>query len=466
MRQFFIILSVLLISLSSTSVKATEYLQMLNSYVSMKLHLSAGSGQMVGAAWIRVRNNSAASLTEIPYILNPGLQTTQVMGGGNTPLQHSSAITPISGYEFLEATAGTIKLANAVQPDKEAEVIIHYRGSLSDLSWTGLNHVKETLTSDFTIIRADSFAYPVLAEPNKAALVAAISQPAYYQTATVELGSGYKIAGNLHVGEQNTKGANIAFDLKHALPTAPMTLPIARYETQPHGPLNISYLPGSQTAAAALVSELSPEIDRLRTLLGAPSSSQLNITMVPDGYGHLNTTGLVMMEENSFSSDTVRSSGALLTLWGIGGKQKSGHWRNSLNQIISLAATEADTSAHAAALFTNMKTLLSSNKKLGKTAFAKFTENNWHQEAETQSGLILAGLYDIMGADAFFALVREIRSELRGNYADNAVFADFILDTVKHKQAKKFAKNWLRSKKAGKDMNKANSFEELIKRYK
>ena len=75
-------------------------------------------------------------------------------------------------------------------------------------------------------------------------------------------------------------------------------------------------------------------------------------------------------------------------------------------------------------------------------------------------------MHSLMGEEAFFAFAREMRAELRGGIADNAAFADFLSKKTPHKKARKFAKNWLKSKKVGKDLKKTESFEELMARYK
>tara|TARA_R110002096_G_scaffold5397_3_gene25201 strand:+ start:4314 stop:5720 length:1407 start_codon:yes stop_codon:yes gene_type:complete len=454
--------------LKSHAVIAADYLQMLNSYVSVKLHLDSDPkrGQMVGAAWIRIRNNTDAPVSDIPYILNPGLQVTKVLGGNNRPLNNTSRTLPIEGYEFLETTVGTIGLPTPVKPDSDIEVVIHFRGSLQNLSWAGIEHAKEELDKRFTILRADSFGYPIISAPTKAAINAALNQPPYYQTATIEMADGYMIAGNLHIDEVTLKGANQSFSLSYTNPSTPMILPIARYQQITEGPLVVSVLEGEQTAGATLISTLSPDLVRLNNLLGAPTSGKLNITMVPDGYGTLNTPGLVMLEQGGFTTTSVKPSGTLLNLWGIGTQHPKGHWRNSLDKVIQLSVSGEGLDAHTNTAFSDLKAALSTNKKLGKATLESLTEAGSTGSAELLSSMVLIGLHDIMGPDAFFAFIRELRSELRGNYADNIAFSEFIADNLKHKKAKKFAKNWLTGKKIGKDMKKSDSFSALIKRYK
>lgn len=450
------------------AVVATDYLQMLNSYVSVKLHLDSDPkrGQMVGAAWLRIRNNTNAPLSDIPYILNPGLQVTKILGSNNSPLSDTSRMGSIEGYEFLEATIGTISLPTPAKPDSDIEVVIHFRGSLQNLSWAGIEHAKETLDNGFTILRADSFGYPLISTPKKAAINAALNQPPYYQTATVELAEGYKIAGNLHVDEVTLKGSNKSFGLRHAQPSTPMALPIARYQQITEGPLTVSVFDGEQTKGSALASSLTPDLARLNDLLGAPSSGKLNITMAPDGYGTINAPGLVMLEQSNFTANSVKSSGTLLNLWGIGAQHTKGHWRNSLDKVIQLSVSGEGLDTHTSVTFSEFKAALSTNKKLGKATLESLTEAGSTGNAETLSSLVLIGLHDIMGADAFFTFIRELRSELRGNYADNIAFSEFIIDELKHKKAKKFARNWLTGKKIGKDMKKVDSFGALTKRYK
>lgn len=465
MRKLFLFLLFSFTLSASNAVSASDYLKMMNSYTSVKLHLDSdpNRGQMVGAAWLRIRNNTDAPITQVPFILNPGLQVTKALGSNNMPLANRSETTNIAGYEFLEATVGTITLAAPVKPDSDTEVVIHYRGSLQNLSWAGVEHAKETLDSQFTVLRADSLGYPVIAAPTKASLQAALKQPPYYQTATVELADGYTIAGNLHVDETSIKGANKSYGLRHAQPTAPMILPIARYHKTESGPLTVSVFNGEQNAASEIVSALSPSLAQLNTLLGAPTAGKLNVTMVPDGYGTANTMGLAMLERSNFSADTIQTSGALLKLWGIGAPHAAGRWQNSLDGIIQTVVSGNSLEAHADAAF---KSVHARKKDLAKATLESLSEAQAHTDAEALSSIVLTGLYNLMGHDSFFEFVRKLRADLRGNYADNIAFVEFLAEELQHKKAKKFAKNWLSGKKIGKDMKKADSFNALMARYK
>ncbi len=467
MRKLFAVLCLITLSVTS-GAQSADYIQMLNSYVSVRLHLDSDPkrGQMVGAAWLRIRNNGETPLSSVPYILNPGLQVTKTLGPNNRPLRDNSSITSVSGYEYLDATVGTINLPTPLQPDSDTEIVIQYRGSLQNMSWSGIDHAKETLSSNFTVLRADSFGYPVIAAPTKDAVAAALSQPPYYQTATIEVADGYKVAGNLHVDETTLKGANKSYGLRYAQPSTPMVLPIANYLELSEGPISVAVFNGYQSAASSLITSLTPHLTRLTNMLGNPTSGKLNITMVPDGYGTLTTSGLATLEESNFSADQFNASEMLLNLWGIGTQKTAGHWRTSLDQIIKQSVAEQTLTDAATPLFTELKSKISTDKKLGKATLESLTDAKQTKEAEALVGLTLIGLHDIMGNEAFYEFVRTLRADLRGNYADNIAFSDFVTDELNHKKAKKFAKNWLTGKKIGKDLKKADSFNALIERYK
>ncbi|MEX0300064.1 MAG: hypothetical protein AB3N28_13410, partial [Kordiimonas sp.] len=419
MRKLFAVLCLFTLSITS-SAQSADYIQMLNSYVSVRLHLDTDPkrGQMVGAAWLRIRNNGNTPLTGVPYILNPGLQVTKTLGPNNRPLRDNSNIASVSGYEYLDATVGTINLPTPLLPDSDMEIVIQYRGSLQNMSWSGIDHAKETLSSNFTVLRADSFAYPVIAAPTKIAIAAALSQPAYYQTATVEVADGYTVAGNLHVDEIALKGANKSYGLRYGQPSTPMVLPIANYLQLSEGPLSVSVFNGYQSAGSSLITDVTPLLTRLSNMLGEPAGNKLNITMVPDGYGTLSTSGLTTLEESNFSADKFNASEALLNLWGVGAQETAGHWRTSLDHIIRQSAANQTLSDEAAPFFSELKSKISTNKKLGKATLESLTVAKQTDEAEALLRLTFAGLHDIMGKDAFYEFVRALRTDLRGNYAD------------------------------------------------
>lgn len=419
------IAALLVLVLLPARLSAADYLQMLNSYVSMKLHLSHSNGQMVGAAWLRIKNNTGAPLSEIPFVLNPGLNVVRATTGSGSPLSQNSATADVTGYEYLQATVGMVMLPSAVAPDGEAEVVIHYRGTLQAIDWAGIEGASETLNPDFTIIRARSFGYPVIAAPNKRAIEAAIDQPAYYQTATIELPAGYTVAGNLMNAERTAGGSNDKLDLKSSSPVKAMTLPIGVFNSLHSGNVSLSFLEGhSAGSSKEITGRASDRINILRGWLGEPKQD-LHITYVPTGYGQHTEAGYMMLENKSADLQTEASvDTAVKGLWGLA-THTAGAWDTGLKAVVNAALDGVDIRAEREKAFASAKTLITANAGVGKTAIPNLSNPEHRDVIGT---LMFWILYDRLGHDGFMAEARLMRSELPNSASGYLMLADVILE--------------------------------------
>jgi len=460
----FLILTVLFIM--PVRVVAAEYLPILNSYTSMKLHLDDANGQMVGAAWIRVRNNTDAPISEIPFVLNPGLYVTNITGKGNAMLTFNSDVTPVEGYEYLEATNGKAQLLSPIKPGGETELVIHYKGTLQAIGWAGIEGADETLASGFTIIRAESFGYPVIAAANKASIEAAIGQPAYFQTATVDLPQGYDIAGNLTQQERTTNGSNDKIDLKSKYPTKAMLLPIGHFDKTTAGPITIATQQSVPRDTAEIIERPELQMKVLTGWLGAPKR-ELAITYIPDGFGSRTEAGFLMFPENLSGDQTLNRTAlmevndAVSGLWGLS-EHTQGAWDTGLKTVINTLLANEDTKAAKATAFNNVMSIIVSEKELGKTSLPDFPNPSLR---DAVGKMFFWVLYEKLGSNDFFAFARMLRTELPNSKTGYQMLADVISEENAPKTAKKLSKNWLEKGKLAKDFKKAKSFADVVKRY-
>ena len=163
---------ILSVFISSATFAAVPEPELNNSTLVAKVHFdrTARKGQMVGALQISIRNTSKRPMASISLLLNPGLQYSRVEGSGRKQLEVISSLVSVEGSTLLELNAATVLFSQPLAPSKNREVVIHFRGYIEDLSWTGLDGIKETLHPDFAMIRAESFSYPIFAAPNMASI--------------------------------------------------------------------------------------------------------------------------------------------------------------------------------------------------------------------------------------------------------------------------------------------------------
>lgn len=464
---------VILFGLVTTHALANDAkVELLNSTLVAKLHLDpvARKGQMVGAYQVSFRNISDGPLSSLTLLLNPSLSFVKATGPKNIPLSISSDVTAVAGYELLELNRATVRLPKPLGAGKRTEIVVHYKGYLTNMTYMAVERVKETLDPAFTMIRANSFGYPVFAEPKRSSIDTAFTHKPFQQVVFIDYPGNNNVAGSLGVTTKSLTGNTNTVQMKSALPTGLFATAIAPYSQLEAGPVSVSYLEGGGASAQNFQSLVAVEIKQLHHLLGNPSAgAELRFVEVPAGYGSSETKGAFFRERSFFDAAILQTDtkGAIFDLWKFNGGGAPGHWSNGLDAFVQAAITGPEDIAELQqSSFVASHQLFNANKQIGKTSLADYVIEGFSAQSDAVSTLAYGALYALLGRDAFFKLVKNLRQEVRGQYTDVEVIAEFLKGNIKDKAAKKFARNWFSSGRAGKDMAKAKSFEELLKRYK
>ena len=451
------------------AASANEHTDLLNATLITKLHLdrSEARAQMLGAYQVSFRNTGDAPLSSVTVLLNPGLKVMKVQGPGGRALRFNARAAAVAGPAGLSLLAAEITLAEAVQPNGRHEIVIHYSGKLEDLSLMGLKEAREILHPDFTMLRAEGFAYPVFAHPDMASIGAAWGHKPFLQVAFVEVNGEQKVVGNLMVAEKTLNGSKVNFELKSAQPVGPLTLAVGDYESLRAGNLVVAYRAGQRSEADAVMERMSSEMARLAAHYGTPrSGAELTVASVRDGYGSSMGPGLVLVPDSQFGAGLSLGT-ALTDMWMLNPAKVQGHWATATDTFIRAHAADSGSLAalkqHA---FDDALALVNRNAAAGKTALVDFAAEGLRTESDVMTTLAFALLHDILGDEAFWTLIRGMRTELSSGYTDLATVADYLDRTLKAKAAKKLVQNWYEKGRAGKDIAKAGSYAGLVKLYR
>jgi len=304
-----LLVGALLLLLGTASARAESDIELLNATLVAKFHFAeeARDGQMVGAYQVSFRNNGNTVLRTVSLLLNPGLTVDHVVGPGGKRLKATIRLVPVEGFNHLELNQVEVTLARPLLKGmSRREIVVHYRGYLEDLSQTGLPGVKETLHPDFTMIRAQSFGYPVFAKNNQSSIQKAWGHKPFHQVAFLDVPGLNSVVGNMKIAQKTTNGDITKFEMKSEHPTGLMTLAIGPYANLSAPNIKLAYLDGSKGTATAILDGLNKEVRALTARLGDPRrNAVLNFVEAPDGFLAPHTPGLVILAGPRFSGEAV-----------------------------------------------------------------------------------------------------------------------------------------------------------------
>lgn len=469
LRLFYFCLFFLFAS-PATHANQTDTIELLNATLVARLHLAhrAEEGQMVGAYQVSFRATTDTPVSKVEFLLNPGLDVLKVVGAGNKPLPLSRRTTSITGRNGLTLNATTITLPKTLKKSRgRAEIVVHYKGHLKDLSAQGLTGVPETLRPDFTMLRAQGFAYPVFAEPTMASIRQAWNHSPFHQVAFLDVPGNNTVVGNLNMAQKTTSGDITKFEMKSARAAGPMALAIAPYTLTRTGPVTTATLTQSGAAGSSLSAHVEQTVTALENKLGAPANdARLTIVELPQGYEAPIGRGAYFKVLGETANTTGLKS-ALYDMWRLNSNGQAGHWASGFDTLLETSIRgEQAIATLRSDLFSQSKTLMAENRALGKTALTDYVIEGYAGESDTVSALAFAVLRDLLGPEAFSDLVVNIRRELGAGYTDMTSASEFLENYIENRKAKKFAKNWFTGGKAGKDMSRASTYDELVARYR
>lgn len=460
----------LLVLIATKTVWTDDRAELLNATLVARFHFAeqATDGQMVGAYQVSFRNTTEKPLTSVSILLNPGLRVDQVQGPGGARLQHTSRTAAVAGMSPLELNAVDVRLPKPLTDEVgRFEIVIHYRGYLEDLSVAGLTGVRETLHPDFTMIRAQSFSYPVFASPDKASITKAWNHKPFHQVAFLDIPGSNKAIGNLDVRARTTNGNFTRYEMTADHPTGLMMLPIGPYAVTHDSLVCIGLLPSLHDQETAILDQARLAASKIENHIGRGNAVQLKIATLPTGYDLVTEKGALFIPADITSPASIDEhlQRAFFGLWRTNATGREGHWGAGLDSLLEQLLFDTDMKTRATRRFDAVQNALEANAGMGKTAIADFAVDGFSGAVDDASALAFAVLNQLLSEKDFFTLVRGLRTELSAGYADMQSVADYLDTNLRHRGARKFAENWFQKGRIGKDMKKAENFEELVALY-
>ncbi|UTW58571.1 hypothetical protein KFE96_17395 [Kordiimonas sp. SCSIO 12603] len=452
-----------------------KYFQILNTYHALKLHLdkTPETGKMKAASWLRLRNQTGKATKTIPALLNPGLRISKVTKN-NKPLHFTQQVTGIKDWPTLELNTVSIDLPTALKKQEIVEITLYFEGSLLPLTSSGMEYVKEYLSSEFTILRTENFSLPVITEPKQSSLGAAARLQNYSTRITLELPEGYIPAGNLNIQATKLLEGRVEYDLKSNGKIPFTVIPIAPYHQFKNTSATLNHFKGQATAASSLHKQSEKTLALLENWFMAPhGKSQLTITAIPEGYGSQRMPGLIIQDSAAFSEENYNELyHELAHIWHPKERvSKPSRWNEGLATFLEGVISkhfdaEYNLPNYKEDLFQRAKKRLLNIPDHAATPLQNYGEEDITDLAYLTGAVYFAVLHDSLGQERFLDLIKELQITYASTGILNEDFADFMKKNLKNRNLRKFAKNWFSKGTIGTDLTKANSFTELMSLYK
>jgi aminopeptidase N len=427
----------------------------------LDLNVDHENERVEGTARLAVRNVSGAPAAEVPLLLNR-LMTVTGAGG----LEFSQQVLTFEDDSRLQVDAVTIRLPEPLAPGASRTIAVAYGGHIASYEETGRLYIKDRVSEEYTIVREDAFAFPVLGVPSLARN-AGIRRDGFSFDARVTVARGFAVAaGGFANRVESAAGTTYRFESRGKAPF--LNLCIARFRTLEGKGFTLSYLPGDEAGARTIARRTEEALALLTKWFGPPPDAPaLALVEIPSGWGsQADRISGIILAADSFRdpSRLYELYHELAHLWNPPDLDRpSPRWNEGLSMWLQQVVAETLEGAKASTERPVASVLASPDGRLKSVPFASYGVEGMTDSAYGVGRLYFLVLERVVGRDALLAALRDFS---RSKRAGGATFRDLTtLLEARFAKAAAVDADWVTSAAWREKLAKAGSLEAMAAAY-
>lgn len=313
-----IVISWFILSLPQSVAAQANGLDIREYDLSMRLDLEqsgpyAPLNTLSATARITFVNTNESPVTRVPAILYRLLNVEAVRNGKAQPLDFSQRLDSLEGWDLYQAKVITIDLDRPLLTGDTTTIEIDYAGPMVGLRESGMLYVQDSLDPAFTIIRAESASYPLIAEATRESFRyrTATGRDVFDQIISITVPETLVVASGLELEEVKTQDQWTTWVYRSPQPDFHIMLPVAPYEVIETAAARIYFFPEDRDGAQRVANGISDAMALFEDWFGALNDhSSFAVVEIPEWYGSQALRSTVIQDARAF-----RDAGAMAELY-------------------------------------------------------------------------------------------------------------------------------------------------------
>ncbi len=270
-------------AVQDTAGKPVEELPRATHY-SLVYRVFPSEGRLEARARIVVENGAERPVREVPFLLYRLFDVGRVTAGDGSPLPFVADVVRDADEANLQVNLVTVALAEPLAPGRSTEIAVDFAGSIHGYRevWA---YVRDTIGEDYTLLREDTFAYPILSRADAASRY--LDRRFSYDL-EVSVPEGYVVAtGGRGTGVRN-EGERVVHVYESKVPVWRLDVAIARFSVRRDdtGALSVYVLPGHEVGAERVLGAMRDAVELFTRVFGpAGELHGLTAIEIPGGWG-------------------------------------------------------------------------------------------------------------------------------------------------------------------------------------
>lgn len=401
----------------------------------LSFSLLLGEKRLEADSLMKIRNDGRNPAAEIPFILYRLFDVLEVTDEKGSALPFGQTVVKFSDEKSLQVNLVSVRLSRPLAPGKTVSVRLKYGGALYGYPEV-MAYVRDRVDENYSLLRPDSLAYPVLAEASFKSFMAALRSAFTYRVET-EVPSGYVVAcGGRGIETRNKENA-VVFVFESHEPTWRIDIAAAKLKIiEDDGcKIRVYAIPEDEGEGRRILQEAIRSFEFFAGLFGAAGDFPgFAIIEIPEGWGSQAGDFCVLQTAAAFR-DKGRTSELYHEIahnWNAGAKPEIQRCRYfdeafaSYFQGLAIKEFEGEEAfaKYMARLRDRFLQSCEKDEKNGSTPIADYWREERGENSYTKGAWSLFVLHEVVGDSGFRSLVRGFLREFRSGKAGFSDFQD------------------------------------------
>jgi aminopeptidase N len=338
-------------------------------------------------------------------------------------------------------------------------------------------YVRDRIDEEYSLLRPDAFAFPVLAGSSFASTLAANDTKFTYQVSTT-VSRGYLVACGGELLDSASRGDSSIFTYRSKLPTWRIDLAVAQFNVLRSAADNITvfYLPADSAGASNVLNASHDAVTFYTGAFGTPPTyNGYTVIEIPDGWGSQASDYYFLQTAAAFK-DTSKVSEVYHEIGHTWNSTASGEIQRcryfdeafaSYFEALTIRAIRGDS-----AFYEDMEKGRNSfvrwaqyDRHVFDTPIAGYGAKELGRHSYTKGAWSLYVLNRIVGDSAFVRIIRTLLAEFRKTPIDFAAF-EALCERVSNRDLRKFFQEWIYGTQSSQVLVDNLPIGEIVKRYR
>lgn len=307
---------------------------------------------------------------------------------------------------------------------------IAYEGTLAGYEETGLTYVKDKIDPDFTIIRPDCLAYPIVGNPELSTLKNITLENFDYQL-SITVPYSFFVVNAGRLVKTIEEGDYKTFKYKSTKPSYQMVTTIAKYASLQNNNIFTYYFEDHHVSAQRTHNMMLLAFSKYSKWWGAlETDGKFSLIQIPEGYGSQANENFIIQTASAFNDpDQIRQLFHEVShLWNVKSNDKHPpRWNEGLATFLEYLTTDKLQNKNTLEAFakTTFETL-KANKEYGEVPLINFGKQHITDRSYHVGFMMFYLIYKNLGDRKFHKLIKSYRQEYGEVGSTTLEFTEFV----------------------------------------